>query len=214
VIRLLPARVCLIAGVLGLGYAAYVVIDTQAYQAIEHRRLETARSNPSSSRRAIADGGVIGEIQIPRLGLRAIVAQGHSAAVLQRAVGHLALTALPGEPGNVVLAGHRDTFFQPLKRARAGDAITLKTRTGDFEYLVEWTAVVRPTDLEVIQPTNERSLTLITCFPFFHVGPAPDRFIVRAREVEVSRRLSARAGAASELKCLIVNIAPGGRMPP
>jgi sortase A len=214
VIPLLPARVCLMAGLLGLGYAAYVVIDTQAYQAIEHRRLESARSSPSSSRQTIADGGVIGEIQIPRLGLRAIVAQGHSAAVLQRAVGHLALTALPGEPGNVVLAGHRDTFFRPLKRARAGDAITLQTRAGDFEYLVEWTAVVPPTDLEVIQPTNERSLTLITCFPFSYVGPAADRFIVRARAVEGSRPLSARMGSASESKCLIVNIAPCGIMTP
>lgn len=213
-IPLLPARVCLLAGLLALGYAAYVAIDTQAYQAIEHRRLENARADPSSSTRTIADGGVIGEIEIPRLGLRAIVAQGDSNAVLQRAVGHLMGTALPGEPGNVVLAGHRDTFFRPLKRARAGDAITLKTGTGDFEYLVEWTAVVRPTDLEVIEPTNQRSLTLITCFPFSFVGPAPDRFIVRAREVEVSRRLSARMSPASESGCLIVNIARCGRMTP
>ena len=87
----------------------------------------------------------------------------------------------------MVLAGHRDTFFRPLNRVRAGDAITLKTRTDDFEYLVEWAAVVRPTDLEVIQPTNERSLTLITCFPFSYIGPAPDRFIVRAHEVDASR---------------------------
>jgi sortase A len=172
------------AGLLWLGYAASVVIDTQAYQAIEHRRLESARSNPSSSRQAIADGGVIGEIQIPRLGLRAIVAQGHSAAVLQRAVGHLTGRALPGEPGNVVLAGHRDTFFRPLKRVRAGDAITLRTRDGDFEYRVESTAVVPPGDLRVLQPTGGRTLTLITCFPFSYLGAAPDRFIVRARQTE------------------------------
>jgi sortase A len=196
VIPLLPARVCLMAGLLGLGYAGYVAIDIQAYQAIEHRRLERARSDPSSSTQTIADGGVIGEIQIPRLGLRAIVAQGNSPAILQRAVGHLTGTALPGAPGNVVLAGHRDTFFRPLNRVRAGDAITLKTRTDDFEYLVEWTAVVRPTDLEVIQPTNERSLTLITCFPFSYIGPAPDRFIVRALEVDASRRLSARMASS------------------
>jgi sortase (surface protein transpeptidase) len=76
------------AGLLGLGYAAYIAIDTQAYQAIEHRRLERPRSDPSPSRHPIADGGVIGKIEIPRVGLRAIVAQGDSAAVLQRAVGH------------------------------------------------------------------------------------------------------------------------------
>jgi sortase A len=113
-----------------------------------------------------------------------------------------------------VLAGHRDTFFRPLKRSRKGDAITLKTGTGDFEYLVEWTAVVRPTDLEAIQATNERSLTLITCLPFSFVGPPPDRFVVRARELEGSRPLVARMRFASESQCLILNIAPCGRMTP
>jgi sortase (surface protein transpeptidase) len=89
---LLPARVFLIAGLLGLGYAAYIVIDTQAYQATEHRRLDSARSGASSAPVMIADEGVIGEIHIPRLGLRAIVAQGDSPSVLQRAVGHLAMS--------------------------------------------------------------------------------------------------------------------------
>jgi len=182
----LVARVLLITGLLALGYAAYVVIDTKAYQAIEQKRFEQARQDAAAAQ-ALVDGVSIGEIQIPRLGLAAMVVQGDSAAILQRAVGHLADTALPGEPGNVVLAGHRDTFFRPLKRVRAGDAITLKTRNGDFEYLVESTAVVRPSDLQVIQPTNGRTLTLITCFPFSYVGPAPDRFIVRARETEGPR---------------------------
>jgi sortase A len=182
----LVARVLLITGLLALGYAAYVVIDTKAYQAIEQKGFEQARQDAAAAP-ALVDGVSIGEIQIPRLGLAAMVVQGDSAAILQRAVGHLADTALPGEPGNVVLAGHRDTFFRPLKRVRTGDAITLKTRNGDFEYLVESTAVVRPSDLQVIQPTNRRTLTLITCFPFSYVGPAPDRFIVRARETEGSR---------------------------
>ncbi len=174
-------RVLLAAGLLALGYAAYVVIDAKTYQAIEQKRFEQARQD-SAVAPALFDGGSIGEILIPRLGLTAMVIQGDSPAILQRAVGHLADTALPGELGNVVLAGHRDTFFRPLKRVRAGDAITLRTRGGDFEYLVESTAVVRPSDVQVIQPTNRRTLTLITCFPFSYVGPAPDRFIVRARE--------------------------------
>ena len=148
----LVARVLLTAGLLALGYAAYVVIDTTAYQAIEQKRFERARQDAAATP-ALVDGVSIGEIQIPRLGL----------------------------------AGHRDTFFRPLKRVRTGDAITLKTRNGDFEYLVESTAVVRPSDLQVIQPTNRRTLTLITCFPFSYVGPAPDRFIVRAREVKTPR---------------------------
>jgi sortase A len=179
----LVARVLLGAGCLSLGYGAYVVSSAKAYQAIEMRRFEETKEHAAPTP-ALSEGVAIGEIQIPRLGLTALVVQGDSEAVLRHAVGHLADTALPGEPGNIVLAGHRDTFFRPLKRVRAGDAITLRTRDGDFEYLVESTAVVRPTDLAVIQPTDRPTLTLITCFPFYYVGPAPDRFIVRARERE------------------------------
>jgi sortase A len=113
--------------------------------------------------------------------------QGDAANILQHAVGHLAETALPGESGNVVLAAHRDTFFRPLKRIRVGDIITLRTVKGDFEYWVESTAVVSPDAIEVLRPTDGRTLTLITCFPFSFVGPAPNRFIVRARAKELDR---------------------------
>ncbi|HZR26289.1 MAG TPA: class D sortase [Vicinamibacterales bacterium] len=185
VARLL-ARGLFVIGLLALGYAAVVVIDAKTYQAAERRRIADAARTVTRAP-ALTDGGSIGEIEIPRLGVAAIVAQGDSAAVLRRAVGHLADTALPGEPGNVVLAGHRDTFFRPLRKVRVGDAITVKTRVGDFEYVVESTAVVQPTDIDVIQPTARHTLTLITCFPFSYVGAAPERFIVRARETEVSR---------------------------
>jgi sortase A len=182
-VRFVAAALLLTAGCLTLAYAAYVVIDAQAYQVIEHRRFEDARLG-AIAEPALIDGAVIGEIQIPRLGLTAVVVQGDSASILRRAVGHVPDTALPGEPGNVVLAGHRDTFFRPLKRVRANDAITLKTRRGDFAYVVESTTIVGPGDLGVIEPTPRRTLTLITCFPFSYVGPAPNRFIVRARERE------------------------------
>ena len=180
------ARVFLAAGLLAFGYAAYVVIDATAYQTIERRRFEDARREGTAAP-ALIDGRAIGQIEIPRLGLRAMVVQGDSAASLQRGVWHVADTALPGEPGNVVLAGHRDTFFRPLKRIRAGDAITLKTRDGDFAYLVESTTIVTPTDVRALQPTEGPTLTLITCFPFSYLGPAPDRFIVRARGTERRR---------------------------
>jgi sortase A len=175
------AGVFLTAGLLPLGYAACVVADARAYQAIDMRRFERAMAN-AAAEPALVDGDSIGEIQIPRLGVKAIFAQGDSTAILQRAVGHLADTALPGEVGNVVLAGHRDTYFRPLKRVRPGDAITLSTRADDFEYLVESTAVVPPSDVQVLEPTGGRTLTLITCYPFDYLGAAPDRFIVRARE--------------------------------
>lgn len=177
------SQTLLVVGVLALAYAAYLVIDAHAYQASERRQFEEAR--PIAAVESIpADGDSIGEIDIPRVGIAVMVVQGDSAAILQRAVGHLAETALPGESGNVVLAGHRDTFFRPLKRVRVGDAITVKTRRGDFDYVVESTIVVAPTDLGVLESRGGRTLTLITCFPFSYIGPAPSRFIVRAREAD------------------------------
>jgi sortase A len=173
----------LAAGVALLGYVVYVEVDTWAYQALERRRFEDVRLHALPAPAAIVEGDAIGEIVIARIGLRAMVAQGESAQVLQRAVGHLADTALPGELGNVVLAGHRDTFFRPLRDVQVGDTVLLRTRTADVDYVVESTAVVPPTDLDVLQPAGGRTLTLITCFPFSFVGSAPDRFIVRAREV-------------------------------
>jgi sortase A len=177
------ARVFLAAGIFALGYVAYVVMDTKAYQATEQRRFMETRLDVAAAP-ALVEGGVLGEIRIPRLGLTAIVVQGDSAAVLRRAVGNLEHTALPGALGNIVLAGHRDTFFRPLKHVRVGDAIILSTRNGDFDYLVDSTTVVSPSDVWVLQPTGGRTLTLITCYPFSFLGPAPDRFIVGARQTE------------------------------
>lgn len=107
---------------------------------------------------------------------------------MRRAVGHLPETALPGEAGNVALAGHRDGLFRPLSNVRPGDTITLRMPDREFQYEVEWTAVVPPTAVRVIQPTPEPTLTLVTCFPFYYVGAAPERFVVRARKIAVAPR--------------------------
>jgi sortase A len=179
-----------------LGFAAYVIIDARLYQSAERKRFDRTRQDSAAASPAAAgtttpstvalpvptDGASLGEIQISRLGLRAIVVQGESAPVLRHGVGHLSDTALPGEVGNVVLAGHRDTFFRSLSGVRAGDSITLKTRDGEFEYLVESTSVVAPSAIQVLEPRGGRTLTLITCYPFSYIGAAPNRFIVRARQ--------------------------------
>ena len=176
----------LIIGSLGVSYAAYTTADAQAYQALEKSRFENVNVSRSEEPRHVVQNDVIGEIEVSRLGLKAIVVQGDSSKILRRAVGHIAETALPGKLGNVVLAGHRDTFFRPLRNIRLGDAIILKTLDGDFHYQVESTAVVPPNGIQVLQPSSERTLTLITCFPFYYLGSAPNRFIVRARQVERS----------------------------
>jgi sortase A len=116
------------------------------------------------------------------------VVQGDSPASLTRAVGHLSDTALPGEWGNVALAGHRDTFFRPLRDIRVGDAIHFKTRERTFEYRVESIEVVAPTDIQVLQTSTGHDLTLLTCYPIYYVGPAPKRLVVRAREVTGAAR--------------------------
>jgi sortase A len=176
------AGVLLTAGLLALSYVAFVVFDARVYQLSEHRRLARATAGASAPPAAL-EGMAIGEIHITRLGLAAVIVQGDSSDILQRAVGHLVETALPGEAGNVVLAAHRDTFFRPLKGIRVGDVIAVAIPQHEFEYVVISTAVVSADAVGVLRPTAERSLTLVTCFPFSYLGPAPDRFVVRAREV-------------------------------
>src|SRR6266849_1506766 len=166
-------------GILALGYSAFVSADSHAYQALEMKEFKQA--GRLAEPHLLAEGDVIGEIEVPRLGLDAIVVQGDSPASLRRAVGHLSKSALPGEWGNVALAGHRDTFFRPLRDIRIGDRIRFKTRERSFEYRVEWIEVVAPTDIRVLDSSSGHDLTLLTCFPIHFVGPAPKRLVVRAR---------------------------------
>ena len=109
-----------------------------------------------------------------------MILEGTDERTLQRAVGHIAGTALPGQPGNVALAGHRDTFFRGLRNIRANDEITLSTLRGSYRYRVDSTRVVGPEATEVLASSPEGALTLVTCYPFYFVGPAPKRFVVRA----------------------------------
>jgi sortase A len=128
-------------------------------------------------------GDPLGRLEIPRLGLEVMVAEGTRGWVLRRGAGHLPGTPLPGDSGNVALAGHRDRHFRPLKDVAPGDEILLTTPHGTFRYRVEWTRIVEPKDVEVLDPTDQPTLTLVTCYPFYFVGNAPDRFIVRANQV-------------------------------
>ena len=125
----------------------------------------------------------MGRLEIPRLRLSAIVLEGSDSRTLDLGIGRIPETAEPGESGNVVLSGHRDTFFRPLRGIRTGDRIAMVTRGGSYQYVVDWTAVVDPADTATLKATPVRSLTLVTCYPFRYVGPAPQRFIVRARQV-------------------------------
>jgi sortase A len=174
----------LLAGITALGYTGYVFAAAHVYQETASIEFDLPRPPRAPGiRRVVRTGSVIGRIQIPRLGLSVMLVQGDSPSLLRRAVGHLPETALPGEAGNVAIAGHRDTFFRPLRQIHEGDVITIETADGRFQYEVESARVVAPTDVSVLQPARSPELTLITCYPFWYVGPAPDRFIVRARQI-------------------------------
>ena len=128
-------------------------------------------------------GGLVGRLEIPRFGLGLVVAEGTSPVTLRRAAGHIKGTATPGHPGNVGIAGHRDTLFRPLRDIRQNDLITLTTSQGNYSYRVVSTNIVSPSDVAVLTSDEKQILTLVTCHPFYFVGPAPDRFIVRAERV-------------------------------
>ena len=139
-----------------------------------------ASRTPLQSAPEAEKGKPIGMLEIPRLGISSVVLEGDDVAELLFGVGHLSDTPLPWHDGNSVLAAHRDTFFRPLAGIRQNDIIRLTTAVAELEYVVKEMKVVEPTDLAVLDPTPSATLTLITCFPFDYIGPAPNRFIVRA----------------------------------
>jgi sortase A len=146
----------------------------------------TDRPRPASVNRPSATT-TVGMIEIPAVGLATMVLEGSNASTLQLAVGHIPGTALPGPSGNVGLAGHRDTFFRPLRRIKLGDEIRFTTAAGAFKYRVISLRVVLPNAIEVLNATQRPTLTLVTCYPFDFVGTAPQRLIVHAEMVPDSR---------------------------
>ena len=128
-------------------------------------------------------GDVIGELDIPRLQVSVMVFEGDDAGILRRGAGHIPGTALLPGSGNIGIAAHRDTYFRPLRAIHANDVIDLKTPAGISRYAVTETRIVRPADVGVLSPAPGRDLTLVTCYPFYYVGRAPERFVIHARKI-------------------------------
>jgi sortase A len=183
-----------VIGIVALGYWAGVSVRmrlfqskgahgfAQELQARVPNEKKDARSHSSTEieQQVPAEGAVIAKLAIPRLGLLTMVVEGVEDGDLKLAPGHIPGTALPGEPGNVGIAGHRDTFFRPLRLIRKDDVIALTVLGGEDRYRVVSTQIVGPDDVQVLYPTKRDALTLVTCYPFYYVGSAPKRFIVRA----------------------------------
>jgi LPXTG-site transpeptidase (sortase) family protein len=119
-------------------------------------------------------------LRIPRIHLEVPVLEGTDDVTLNRGAGHIEDTAKPGADGNSGIAAHRDGFFRGLKDVAQGDAIELVTPASTEIYRIERIWIVNPEDVSVLDPTPKRSLTLVTCYPFYFIGSAPRRFIVRA----------------------------------
>jgi len=119
-------------------------------------------------------------LRIPKINLEVPVLEGADDLSLNRAVGHITGTARPGENGNIGIAGHRDGFFRGLKDVVAGDTIEIVTRKGTNTYVIDQISIVNPTDVSVLAPRTRSSVTLVTCYPFYFVGSAPQRYIVQA----------------------------------
>ncbi|MDD5565184.1 MAG: class D sortase [Thermoanaerobaculaceae bacterium] len=174
-----------------LGWAVAANLMSRIYQARQERAFSlsvqergpvtTAEVSPLAlATTPELDPLVLGRIEIPRLGVKAIVREGDDDTTLAVAVGHISGTARPGERGNMALAGHRDSFFRPLRDIRRRDTIRIVTLKRSYEYVVDSTEVVGPEDTGVLAPTSKAVLTLVTCYPFEYVGHAPKRFVVRA----------------------------------
>jgi sortase A len=159
--------------------------------------------SPPVQRPSIGENDLVGRLAIPRLHVSAIVREGVGGNTLGLAVGHIPGTAFPGQMGNVGVAGHRDTLFRGLKEIRANDVIQFDTLRGHYVYQVGSTQVVKPQNISVLKPGQFSELTLVTCYPFNYIGSAPDRFIVKARQVsetenEISRQIDDRATAGQQ----------------
>ena len=120
-----------------------------------------------------------GVLEIPALKLTVPIFAGTSDLDLNRGVGWIEGTAMPGEDGNVGLAGHRDGYFRGLKNLKLGDTIEVQSAGRTMRYRVSSLEIVEPTDVSVLDPTDVPSITLVTCYPFYYVGSAPQRYIVR-----------------------------------
>lgn len=216
----LVSRVLIVAGLALIAWPVYVSTDSAIAQWSGRRQLAHAAElehvfqskAPASVREeqgetivvrkpgtapepTVAQGTVLGQFDVPRLGLSYVLLEGTDNRTLDRSVGHVEGTGLPGSAGNISIAGHRDRHFRKLEWIHRDDQIVLTSRKGaKYVYRVEWSRLFKPGDIQVLDESYGPAVTLITCFPFEYVGSAPLRLIVRALPDESTRaKLAASA---------------------
>jgi sortase A len=157
----------------------------------EHRQQEYLRNAAASS------GEPIAVLRIPKIHLEVPVLEGTDGRTLNRGAGRIVGTAHPGDPGNIGIAAHRDGFFRGLKDVHVGDAVELETLNGKHNYTVDRIQIVTPDNVKVLEPRATPSVTLVTCYPFYFMGDAPQRYIVSASLLPGQQKDSGRMASAS-----------------
>ena len=189
-------RTCLLAGLGLIGAAAFVHIDARAHRQMALDEFERIRDQVASpedqvdwSEKRKAEyleslqqdaGTTLAVLRIPSRNIEVPVLDSTDNLALNRGAGHVEGSALPGEAGNIAIAAHRDGFFRGLEDIQIGDEIELTTLEGQQAFVVSRLDIVDPYEVSVLDSTDESVVTLITCYPFYFVGSAPERFIVRA----------------------------------
>ena len=142
---------------------------------------ETEHESAAPARHpAMTAGSWVARLEAPTVALTATVLEGSDDETLKRGAGRIEDTAWPGEPGNIGIAGHRDTIFRPVRRLKVGDPLVLTTADRVFRYRISKTTIVNPEDVYVLDPTDHPTMTLVTCYPFEFIGHAPKRYIISA----------------------------------
>lgn len=180
-------RALLAAGIVGIGIWVGSKVIPPLWQGWQGRQFENAKHASSAPEPQAAsrpkNGDVLGRLSIPRLDISSMVREGDDETTLSLALGHIPSTSFPGQKGNVGIAGHRDTLFRALRNIHKDDVIQFETLTGMHTYEVDSTRIVKPNNVGVLKPRATPSLTLVTCYPFYYIGSAPERFIVSAHEI-------------------------------
>jgi sortase A len=184
-------RILLIIGIVCLGLYVGITLQTYLYQEQMEETFEAMSVSPDivpenkvepPKAPTLTEGDLVGRLEIPRLNISVMVLEGIQSRTLRLGAGHIPGTSYPGIAGNIGIAAHRDTFFRPLSSVKENDVIKFSTPNKTTEYRVVSTSIVSPDDVEVLRSQGKDKLTLVTCYPFYYIGPAPKRFIVTAEK--------------------------------
>jgi sortase A len=180
----------------GWEYGSMYFEQRRLAREFERQQQEQQQQASNSAPAPINTDDALTRLSVPKINLESVVVEGTNHRALLLGPGHLEDTPAPGESGNSVISGHRDTFFRHLNDLQMGDEVLVERGGKTFHYQVTGKRVVEPTDLSVIAPTKDPEMTLITCYPTYYIGPAPKRLVVFSKLVTDAPQTAAAAAAS------------------